>query len=379
LTIGHSYAVDVNRRLAHAIAAAGAGRWEVTVAAPMYFAARKDIRPAVLRVAPGEPCPVIPLPARLTRQVHIFSYGMQLRKILRQGWDLVHAWEEPYICAGWQIGRGVPAGTPFVFRSAQSLPKDYPFPFSRFERRTVDRAAGWICSGEQVQTNLLARPGYAARPHAVIPLGVDAAAFHVDAAVRAATLRTLGWADDGTPVIGYLGRFVPEKGVALLTRVLERLKGPWRAVFLGGGPLEAMLREWAAPRGEQVRILTDVTHAEVPKQMAAFDALALPSQTTPAWAEQFGRAIIEAFAAGVPVVASDSGEIPNVVRGTGVIVPEADEAAWAAALQALLADAPRRARYIHEGRERARTEFDWSIVGRRHIEFFTQLLDARRT
>src|SRR5207248_1440776 len=80
------------------------------------------------------------------------------------------------------------------------------------------------------------------------------------AAVRA----DLGWAAPGPPVVGYLGRFVPEKGVRLLADVLGGLATPWRALVVGGGPLEAELRAWADRFPDRVRVVTGVPHDRVP-------------------------------------------------------------------------------------------------------------------
>ena len=84
------------------------------------------------------------------------------------------------------------------------------------------------------------------------------------------------------------------------------------------------------------------------------DVLCAPSQTTARWREQFGRMLIEAMACGVPVVASRSGEIPHVVGDAGLLVDEADVAAWTAALDRLLADAALR-RDSRRAASRART------------------------
>src|SRR5439155_1924103 len=137
-----------------------------------------------------------------------------------------------------------------------------------------------------------------------------------------------GWKTDGPLVVGYLGRFVPEKGVGLLTRVLDRLERPWRALFVGGGPLLGELQTWAAGHADRVRVVSGVPHAEVPGYINAMDVLAAPSQTMPRWKEQLGRMILEAFACGVPVIASDSGEIPYVVADAGRVIGEADETSW---------------------------------------------------
>ena len=65
----------------------------------------------------------------------------------------------------------------------------------------------------------------------------------------------------------------------MLMSVLDKLTVPWRALIVGGGPLERALREWAARHGERVRIVSGVTHDEVPRYLNAMDLLSAPSQT----------------------------------------------------------------------------------------------------
>jgi glycosyltransferase involved in cell wall biosynthesis len=375
LTVGHSYALGVNRKLAAAVQEAGGGRWQVTVAAPTCFHGQRDIRPAVLEVAPGEPVPVAPVRAYLTNRVHVFLYGRRLRSLLAEGWDLVHCWEEPYVLAGAQVAAWTPARVPFVFRTAQNQDKAYPPPFCWAERYVVRRAAGWMYSGQLVGKTLTARPGYADRPSALVPLGVDTDTFRPDPAAGAATRTALGWGPGGPPVVGYLGRFVPEKGLGVLTQALDRVAAPWRALFVGGGPTEPELRAWAARHGDRVRVLTGVPHAGVAPYVNAMDVLAAPSQTTRQWKEQFGRMLVEAFAAGVPVVGSDSGEIPYVIADAGLVAPEADEAAWAAALGGLIESPAKRAELAARGLDRAHALYSWPVVARRAVEFFDSLLD----
>lgn len=371
LTVGHSYAVGMNRRLAHEMARAGGGAWEVTAAAPAYFHGN-DLRPVRLEVADAEPCRVVPVNAYLTRRVHVLLYGRRLRSLLAEGWDVVHCWEEPYILAGGQVARWARRGTPLVFTTFQNIAKAYPPPFRWVERYAMRKAAGWICSGSLVEQTLSGRPGYD-KPTARIPLGVDVGAFRPDPAAGREVLRQLGW-EPGPPVVGYLGRFVPEKGLGLLTRALDRLGGDWRALLVGAGPMEPELRAWAAGHGDRVRLCTGVTHDAVPAYLNAMAVLCAPSRTTPRWKEQFGRMVVEAFAAGVPVVGSDSGEIPFVVGDAGVVVGENDEAGWARAVGELLADPARRRELADRGLHRARDEFAWPVVARRHLDFFERLL-----
>src|SRR5262249_22569742 len=153
----------------------------------------------------------------------------------------------------------------------------------------LKRASGWIAFGQTIEDTLSPLPHYSARTRRLISLGVDTDYFQPDAEARRHTRHHLGWNDSAPLVVGYLGRFVSEKGPDLLTQVLDRLQVPWRAMFIGGGPLEGSLRHWGAKYGDRVRVITGITHAQVPDYLNAMDILCAPSQTTPKWREQMGR------------------------------------------------------------------------------------------
>jgi len=124
-------------------------------------------------------------------------------------------------------------------------------------------------------------------------------------------------------------------------------------------------------------VVQPARHHDVPRYLNAIDALCVPSQTTRRWKEQFGRILIEAFACGRPVIASDSGEIPHTVGDAAVVVPEADAGAWAAAIDRLLGDERDRADLSERGLARARERFAWPAVARRYLEFFDRLCEDR--
>jgi glycosyltransferase involved in cell wall biosynthesis len=377
LSIGHSYVVGINRRLGHEMQRVGGSRWEVELAAPAFFHGGKDLRPVTFSPVPGEPCPVTALPAYLTRFIHVFAYNWNaVRRLLHRKWDVIHAWEEPYIIAGVQLAACAPRTSRFVFNTAQNLSKWYPPPFNLFERYVLAKASGWICTGSLIPPVLCTRAGYARRPHCVIPHGVDTDMFRPNRAAGLAVRRALGWEEPGPPVVGFLGRFVPEKGLSLMTQALEAIGSPWRALFVGAGPMEGELHAWAMRHPDRVRICTSVTHDRVPEYLSAMDVLAAPSQTTPHWKEQFGRMLVEAMACGVAVVGSDSGEIPHVIGDAGVVLPEADAGAWTATLGELVENPVRREELARAGLARARSEFAWPVVARRHLEFFDQLLET---
>lgn len=376
LMVGHSYVVGLNRRLCREIARAGGDRVAVTVAAPA--SCQGDLRPVVLEPLEGEPYALKPIPVRFSSIPHVLLYGAQLRALLAaESWDVVHAWQEPYILAGGQIALATRPGASLVFSTFQNQPKRYPPPFCWIERYCLARAAGWTAFGQTVARNLEDRPGYRDRPMRTIPLGVDLDVFRPDVEARHHVLGELGWSRAGPPVIGYLGRFVPEKGLGLLMRTLDRLpSSAWRALFVGGGQLLDELQAWASRYPDQARVVTGVPHDAVPAYLNAMDLLAAPSQTTPRWKEQLGRMLLEAMASGVPVVASDSGEIPFVVADAGRVVPEADEAAWVASLQELLESPSLRHDLRQRGLARAQEVYAWPRVAPQYLEFFQELRET---
>jgi len=368
--------VAQNRRLAHELARAGGDRWETTVAAPNFV--HGDLRPISLEHLIGEAGRLVPVRAYLTRYPHVMHYGGSMRRLLREAWDVVHCWEEPYVLAGNQLSRWAGSAR-LVFYSFQNISKRYPPPFSWMERTSIRRASGWIAAGHAVEKALCDRAGYADKPRRVISLGVDVEQFRPSEIARSAIRQKLGWSDNGPPVAGFLGRFVREKGIDVLTAALDALAVEWRALLVGGGPLERELRSWAAkhPR-HRVRIVTGVTHNEVPSYLNAMDILVAPSQTTARWKEQFGRMLIEAMACGVPVVGSDSGEIPYVSGETGEVVRESNVPDWTRSIGTLLESPSRRAVMASAGRDRVERAFAWPVIARQHLDFLDSLIATDR-
>lgn len=370
LTLGHSYVASVNRGLARELQLAAGDRWEVTCAAPRFFHGGEDLAPVHLREEPSAPA-VTPLSVFGSSRVHLFCYGPELLRLLQASFDVVHAWEEPYVVAGWQIATLCPRQSKLVFRTAQINSRRLPPPASWFEAAAMSRAAGWLCPGKVVEAHLSPRPLYRA-PHLVSPLGVDATVFKPDTEKRRRTLATLGWEDEARPVVGFVGRFVPAKGLRVLTDALDRVRTPHRVLLVGAGALQLELARFGAMRGHDFRML-HAEHGKVAEYINAMDVLCAPSQTTPSWREQFGRMLIEAMACGVPVIGSDSGEIPHVIGDAGVIVGERDVPAWRHALERLLGDEPKRRELAERGLARVHERFTWPVIAKDTVRFFESL------
>jgi glycosyltransferase involved in cell wall biosynthesis len=87
--------------------------------------------------------------------------------------------------------------------------------------------------------------------------------------------------------------------------------------------------------------------------------------------------LIEAFASGVAVIASTSGEIPHVVGDAALLVPEDDQSKWEQAILMLTTERARRCELARRGRERAESTYGWPLVARQHVDFFERVIANR--
>jgi glycosyltransferase involved in cell wall biosynthesis len=171
------------------------------------------------------------------------------------------------------------------------------------------------------------------------------------------------------PTFVFAGRLVEAKGVDVLLEAARRLTAGERIVILGGGRLESPLRRRAAAERLPVEVRGFEPPAAVAHELRRATALVFPSR----WVENCPMAILEAASVGVPTIASDLGAMRDLVDDgrDGVLVPEGDDAALAAAMATL---ARNQARARNLGR-RARTR-----VRRDHSEdgYLESILDCYR-
>lgn len=301
----------------------------------------------------------------LSRSIPLHFYPSNLRTSMeRFRPDVLFAEEEPYSASAWQAfyaSRGLKMKR--VVYSAQNIYKRYPGPFRHMERYVLAKADLAAVVNREVEA-VLRRKRYEGRTIA-FPLGVDTEQFRPLPEARTMLRTELGLRDRF--VVGYVGRLVEEKGIQTLIDAIPELAEKKAALLIiGSGPMMEPLKKIREKHPEAVILADHVKHREVHRWMNAMDALALPSLTTPTWKEQFGRVVIEAMACRVPVIGSDSGEIPTLIRetGGGWVFPEEDANAFVQLAERLMQDKEELERKADQGSRSVQAKYSKRSLAR---------------
>ena len=208
---------------------------------------------------------------------------------------------------------------------------------------------------------------------AVIPCGVDTELFQPMAPATAKDLLELG----PEPLLLYVGRLQPIKGLETLLDAMTRLPGESKLLIIGGDQDEPENGHAAHLRGRvtalglarRVRFLGAQPQRRLRLFYAAADATVMPS-----YYESFGMVALEAMACGSPVVASRVGGLTTTIQDgvTGHLVPEGDPAALAGRLAHLLRDGQERAR-MGDAAARWAAEHRWPCVAESVCRLYSEL------
>lgn len=264
-----------------------------------------------------------------------------------------------------------------------NIPYRSKFPVSVLENFNLKNTDGLV-AGNQDAVNILQDHGYQGR-YCVLPqLGVDEQLFSPQSQPELAT--KLGITEEEF-VIGFVGRFVPEKGILTLIQAVSQLKHlSWKLLLLGRGDLKDTILSEAKKAGisERLILIESVPHDQVPCYINLMNVLVLPSQTnnqfktltSVGWKEQFGHVLIEAMACKVPVIGSDSGEIPNVIGEAGLIFPEQNTDALKKAISQLIEQSELAQNLAHWGYQRVIENYTNTALAKQHYQFYRNLLDG---
>jgi glycosyltransferase involved in cell wall biosynthesis len=349
LAVSHPSVVSVNQEVYRELRGRG---WEVTIVLPRRWRSEytgRDIRPQAL-AGMGDALRPVPVALRGRAQRHL--YLASARKLVADARaDVAFVEAEPFSLPAAQWARALArAGVPFGVQCAENIDRRLPLPV-RLMRSRVLRETSFVAARSDSAIHLARAWGaggeVALAPHAVPSWDRAPARIERPFAIEQRPF-----------TVGYAGRLVESKGLLDLLAAVRRLDAPVELVLIGDGELRGKLERQEIP-GSRVRVLDGLSHEEMAAGYAQLDVLALPSHTTPTWKEQFGRVIVEALWCGVPVVGSDSGEIPWLIEltGGGLVFPEGDSRALAERLATLRAQPELRAELATRGAQAVAEHF----------------------
>jgi glycosyltransferase involved in cell wall biosynthesis len=348
--VSHPCIVPVNQSVFNVVAERG---WSVDLVVPARWKhdyAEGEVPPGRL---PDLKARFLPAPVALPGQPqrHLYRPGVTRRVLAKPSPCVAFLEEETFSVPAFQWGVACRRrGIPFGVQADENLDRPLPLPAQLLRAWTL-RNAAFVAARSPKAKEMVERWGARGRveviPHAV-PLWE--------------TLPRPETSDVFT--IGFAGRFVEEKGLRDLVAAAHRLTGQTRLLLTGNGPMREELSS-VARNGLEVEIVSDIGHDDMATAYARMDVLVLPSRTTPTWAEQFGRVLVEALWCGVPVIGSDSGEIPWVIKSTGggMVFPEGNVEALSERIADLRADRALRDDLARTGRASVERLFGVEAVG----------------
>ncbi len=281
--------------------------------------------------------------------------------------DIVHVEQGAYALSYAQILWGLKRYSPrshSLFFTWWNLPYELRGIKHRAERFNLSLSASAI-AGNQASKDILRERGFHRPIHVLPQLGVDVSMFQGN------PRRT-----NGTFRIGYAGRITKEKGVLDLVDAVARMENKERSelYFVGaGGELENVKRT-AGANSVSLSCHPPVRNDVLSEHLSKMDVLVLPSRSTTEWVEQFGHILLEAMAAGVPVIGSSSGEIPHVIGNAGIIFNEGNSAELAADLDRLFGDPNERSSLMELGMQRVTEHFTHDRIAHAQKDIYDWLL-----
>jgi len=297
--------------------------------------------------------------------VSVVDLGMKREGNLR-GFLNLERWlraERPTILHTWMFHANVPgrilgriAGIPVIITSRQNVVIGGVWR----ERMTgwtapLDDAVIAVC--EAARQAEIANAG--GRPDKVFTIynGVDLTEFAPATPATRAAARTALGVPNAALLLGCVGRLHPQKGIATLLDALALLRDNYPQLHLcliGTGELHDSLQAQTHSLGLEGMVTFTGVRTDVPRLLAALDVFVLPSL----W-EGMPNVLLEAMAAGLPIVSTAVGGTPEViVEGvTGLLVPPGEPTALATALRSLIENPALRLQFGQAGRARAEQEF----------------------
>lgn len=251
-----------------------------------------------------------------------YLYKNKLWSILKEFKpDIIHLEEEPWSFVALQVllyKKLLNLKGKLLFFTWENIERNYKFPANITEKFFL-KTADFAIAGSSFAKEILIKKGFKKPIKIMVQFGIDLEMFYKQDQTK---LRNELGLKDFT--IGFLGRFVKEKGIFILLDAFLKLKDKAQLFLMGNGPEKENIENFIKQYELENRVIIHgtVSHHEMPKYINCVNVLVLPSISTKNWREQFGHILIEAFACEVPVIGSNSGAIPEVIENAGLLFKE---------------------------------------------------------
>ncbi|MDI6720636.1 MAG: glycosyltransferase family 4 protein [Methanomicrobiales archaeon] len=298
----------------------------------------------------------------------IISYSTQARSFIKKldpkQYDLIHAFFGiPCGALAYEHRKDVPYIVSLRGSDVPGFNDRFSFQYTFLKpiiRRVWQQAAAVVANSEGLRD--LAHQTDPSIPIDIIYNGIDTSEF---------TVREKR--NDGRFIVLTVARLIPRKGIDDLIRAVPEIleKCPDLLVrIIGEGNLESELRDLAKKLGVagHIDFLGYIPHDELPGYYATSDVFVLPSRN-----EGMSNTILEAMAAGLPIITTDTGGTQELISGNGQIIPQERPDAIAAAILQYISDS--QMCQDHGNQSRVLSEFlDWKQVAEQYIKFYQRFV-----
>ncbi len=385
LVASHTYIVDLNREKLRALAKLEPSI-EVTVVVPRRWNP-KGVQSKIVEtkfIDEGS-FKVVPISNYSENNQSLLTFGLDLIGLLRKlKPDIIQIEQGSKALAYAQFitfNKLLGLKAKNLFFTWWNIPAQLKFPISLLEAYNLKNTDG-IVAGNKDGEDILRERGYKGPIQVMPQLGVDESLFKPE--TQSDLRDSLGIQPDDF-VVGFVGRFVEEKGLLTLTQALAGLQEkPWKWLLLGRGELQSTLLKKTTELGIKDRLILveSVPHDHVQKYINLMNTLVLPSETTDkfktltsvGWKEQFGHVLIEAMACKVPVIGSDSGEIPHVIGDAGLVFPEKNAEELRNCLMQLMEQKELAENLGQKGYEKTMAKYTNKALAKQLLSFYQELV-----
>jgi D-inositol-3-phosphate glycosyltransferase len=234
-----------------------------------------------------------------------------------------------------------------------------------------------ICGSDSERETLIDEYGVSTTRLSVVPCGVDVDRFRPLDMVQSRIMLGL---DPDVPVLLFIGRIEPLKGIDVLIRAVSQLDGKFQLLVVGGDEKDVMRTHELHVLAEEMGIAGKVVfgdavpHGELPRYYSAASICVVPS-----YYESFGMVALEAMACGVPVIASRVGGLKETVQDgrTGYLIPWRCPEPFAERLDLLLTNEPLRRSLGEEARQVAQA-YRWPVIAEQVEDVYHDLVSRYR-